>query len=400
MNLNQMKNQPNEESYPELQKDLEVVGPLWLLNDPLPKPKPMTVPYFVPSRSEPCIGYVGAETGSVKTFVVDDLAVAISSNGLFAGQQITERGAVVLIEMEGSSRVRLRASVQYRGIEGKNLPVIHIQKMPPPILHKGAISREWKDWCTRTIRVVRWRMRKEGWSVPLTAIILDPLAHFSGITDIGSFTENTAVSKALIELALAAKCLVIVVDHYGKDTTRGLVGSIARESLAYFVLTPGERLGADLTKPRQLMVRKMRDGMSSIGVDYRLHAWDTAGKQVVDADDFDVSLEEQASRTLVIEWGKDVRRYSDTDQDESSVTPLQRKVLNKLNQLINTEGTEPAAECGCPAGLKAIRFGRLQDALRRSGISKTAVTRCKTEFLARDLIGVGDDWIWIALGGT
>src|SRR6516164_11023878 len=68
----------------------------------LPDPKPMTVPYFVPSRSEPCIGYIGAVTGSVKTFTADDLAVAISSGGTFAGQQVTERGAVVLIEMEGS----------------------------------------------------------------------------------------------------------------------------------------------------------------------------------------------------------------------------------------------------------------------------------------------------------
>jgi hypothetical protein len=202
--------------YPELEKDMEIVGALWLLSDPLPKPKPMTVPYFVPSRSEPCIGYIGAATGSVKTFVADDLAIAISSKALFAGQQVTEPGAVVLIEMEGSSRTRLRASVQYRGAEGQNLPVIHIQKMPPPILFKGAVSREWRDWCVRTVRLVRWRMRREGWNAPLTAIILDPLAHFSGLTDIGSFTENTAVSKALIDLALAAKCLVIVVDHYGR----------------------------------------------------------------------------------------------------------------------------------------------------------------------------------------
>jgi hypothetical protein len=166
------------------------------------------------------------------------------------------------------------------------------------------------------------------------------------------------------------------------------------------VLTPGEKLGADLSKRRQLVVRKMRDGMGSICVDYRLHVWDTNSKQIVDADDFDISLEEQASRTLVIEWGKEVRRYNESDQEEQVVTAMQRKVLNKLNQLLNSEGEEPPAECGCPAGLRAIKLSRLQEALYRSGLSKTAVTRCKTELLARDLIGFSDDWIWIALGGT
>jgi hypothetical protein len=324
-----------DESYPEMEKDTEVIGAMWFPDDPIPEPKPMTVPYFVPSRSEPCIGYLGGVTGGGKTFTADDLAVAIASAGMFAGQQVTERGAVVLIEMEGSSRIRLQAAIQYRGIkEVGSLPLIHIQKMPPPILYKGVISKEWKDWCVRLVRRVRWTCARR-WGVPLTAIILDPLAHFSGLLDIGSFGENTAVSKALIDLALAAKCLVLIVDHYGKDTTRGLIGSIARESLAYFVLSPGDKLGGDLAKPRQLVVRKMRDGMSSICVDYRLHVWDTKAKAVADADNFDITLEEQASRTLVIEWGTEVRRCGEADEEEATaLTPNQRIVLNKINELL------------------------------------------------------------------
>jgi hypothetical protein len=358
----------------------------------------MTVPYFVPSRSEPCIGYIGAVTGSVKTFTADDLAVAISSGGSFAGQQITERGAVVLIEMEGSSRVRLKASVQYRGVEELKLPIFHFQKMPPVILHKGETSKEWKDWCVRMVRLVRWICDRK-WGVPLTAIILDPLAHFSGITDIGSFSENTTVSKALIELALRASCLVIIVDHYGKDTTRGLIGSIARESLAYFVLTPGDKLGADLSKPRQLVVRKMRDGMNNICVDYRVHVWDTKAKQVVDGESFEISLEDQARRTLVIEWGKEIRRWNESEDDAGgdALTPNQRVVLNKVNELLNSEGIEPPADCNAPAGMRAIRWTSVWPRLRARGLTQTGVTRAKTDLLAKGLIAVHEDWIWITL---
>jgi hypothetical protein len=386
------------ETYPEMEKDLEVVGTLWSPSDPLPEPKPMTVPYFVPSRTEPCIGYIGAITGSAKTFTADDLAVAIATNGFFAGQQVTERGAVVLIEMEGSSRVRLKAAIQYRGIETLNLPIYHSQKMPPVILNKGEISKEWRDWCARIVRLLRWRIQRE-WGLPLTSIILDPLAHFSGITDIGSFAENTAVSKALIDLALKAQCLVIIVDHYGKDTTRGLIGSIARESLAYFVLTPGDKLGGDLSKSRQLVVRKMRDGMNNICVDYRLHVWDTKTKQVVSGDSFDIRLEDQAYRTLVIEWGKEVRRWSETDDDgdSGSLTPNQRAVLNKINELLNSEGIEPPAECGAPPGMRAIKWSSLWPRLRSRGMTQTGLSRARTDLIARGLIGVHDDWLWITL---
>jgi AAA domain len=389
------------ETYPELEKDLEVVGTLWSPHQPLPEPKPMTVPYFVPSRTEPCIGYVGAITGSAKTFTADDLAVAIASGGLFAGQQVTERGVVVLVEMEGSSRVRLKAAIQYRGVEEFKLPIYHSQKMPPVILNKGEVSKEWKDWCIRTIRLVRWQINREYPGLPLTAIILDPLAHFSGITDIGGFAENTTVSKALIDLALKAECLVVIVDHYGKDTTRGLIGSIARESLAYFVLTPGDKLGGDLSKPRQLVIRKMRDGMNNICVDYRLHVWDTKAKQIVDADSFDIPLEDQARRTLVIEWGKEVRRWSDSEEggDSDSLTPNQRLVLNKINELLNSDGVEPPAECGAPAGLRAVSWVRLWPRLRAQGLSQASATRARTDLLAKGLIGVHGDWIWITLGG-
>jgi hypothetical protein len=390
----------DDESYPEMEKDLEIVGTLWSPSDPLPEPKPMTVPYFVPSRTEPCIGYIGAITGSAKTFTADDLAVAIATNGFFAGQQVTERGAVVLIEMEGSSRVRLKAAIQYRGIETLNLPIYHSQKMPPVILNKGEISKEWRDWCARIVRLLRWRIQRE-WGLPLTAIILDPLAHFSGITDIGSFAENTAVSKALIDLALKAQCLVIIVDHYGKDTTRGLIGSIARESLAYFVLTPGDKLSGELSKSRQLIVRKMRDGMNNICVDYRLHVWDTKTKQIVSGDNFDIPLEDQATRTLVIEWGKEVRRWSETEDggDNGNLTPNQRLVLNKVNEFLNSEGVEPPAECDAPAGLRAVSWVRLWPRLRQQGLSQSGATRARTDLLAKRLIGVHDDWIWITLGG-
>jgi len=372
------------------------LGSPWFLGDPLPEPQPMLVPYFIPAPQQACLGYIGAQTGSVKTFTADDFSVAIASEGKFAGQQVTERGVVIIFEMEGSSRVRLEAAAQYRGATG-SLPIAHFQKMPPFILRDKRIGKEWTDWCKRLVRYAKWLCQR--WGLPLAAIVIDPLAMFSGITEIASFSENTLVSKGLIALAQAAGCLVVVVDHYGKDTTRGLIGSIARESLAYFVLSPGEKLDSNLSKPRQLVVRKMRDGISNICVDYRVHVWDTKTKQIVPAHDFDISLEDQMKRTLVIEWGDKVRPHaaSDDDGEADTLTGSQRIVLNKINELLAEEGGALPAECGAPPGLKGIYQTRLLAKLKRQGIGSKAYAKVRTSLLARGLVQVDGNWLWIPL---
>jgi len=385
---------PPEGEYPEMEADDEALGTFWFVGDSLPEPKPMLVPYFLPA--EPCLGYVGAQTGSVKTFTAGDAAVALASCRKFAGQQVSRPGLVAIFEMEGSSRIRLKAAVQYRGIEGA-LPIAHSQKMPPFILRDKRISKEWTDWCKRLVRKVKWMCRQ--WHLPLSAIIFDPLAMFSGITDIGNFAENTLVSKAPINLANEAGCLVIVVDHYGKDTTRGLIGSIARESLAYFVLSPGDKLDGNFSKPRQLIVRKMRDGVTNVCVDYRVHVWDTQTKKIVPADDFDIPFEDQMKRTLVIEWGDQVRQHSAAEDgaSEDHLTGNQRVVLNKVNELLNTEGVQPPPECGAPRGLLGIKENRLTASLRRQGISQRSYAKIKGDLLAEGLIQIAEGWLWIPL---
>jgi hypothetical protein len=382
-----------DDSYPEMEADNEALGTFWFVGDTLPEPKPMLVPYFFPA--EPCLGYVGAQTGSVKTFTVGDAAVAFASCGKFGGQQVTRPGLVAIFEMEGSSRIRLEAARQYRGIEGA-LPIAHSQKMPPFILRDKKISKEWFDWCRRLVRRLKWECRR--WGLPLSAIVFDPLAMFSGITDIGNFAENTLVSKALIALANEAGCLVVVVDHYGKDTTRGLIGSIARESLAYFVLSPGEKLEGNFSKLRQLIVRKMRDGMQNICVDYRVHLWDTQTKAVVPSGDFDIPVADQMKRTLVIEWGEQVRQYTGEEAvGEERLTSNQRIVLNKINELLNTEGAEMPAECQAPAGLRGINQSRVIASLKRQGMSAKGFAKIKGDLITQGLVQVAEGWLWIPL---
>jgi hypothetical protein len=73
-------------------------------------------------------------------------------------------------------------------------------------------------------------------------------------------------------LAQQAGCPVLVVDHYGKDEERGLIGSAAKEAAAHFVLgSGGER---ESRTDRQLEVKKMKDGPAYICVDFDLDTYD------------------------------------------------------------------------------------------------------------------------------
>ena len=108
-----------------------LVGPYWDYGDPLPEQIPMLIPHFVPTVG---VGYLGGEWGTFKTFILNDMAVAIASGGKFAGEQAAERGCVIQLELEGSqNEARVTGAGTARGVEGA-LPIRVFTQMPPKIL--------------------------------------------------------------------------------------------------------------------------------------------------------------------------------------------------------------------------------------------------------------------------
>ena len=244
-----------QESDPDMSEaELAMLGPVWEFGDPVPPEEPMLVPVFVPAR--PLLGYLGGQRSTFKTFVTNDLAVAIASGGEFAGQKVAYLGLVVQVELEGSlSKVRVTAAAGHRGIK-ERLPILHLTKIPPPVLIAKRLNPEWKKWAEVCVRVAKRRAKKLG--LPLALITMDPVMYFAGVDDNNSWSQWTDVCKALILLAQAAGCPVLVVDHYGKDEERGLIGSAAKEAAAHFVLgSGGDR---ESRTDRQLEVKKMKDG--------------------------------------------------------------------------------------------------------------------------------------------
>jgi hypothetical protein len=209
-----------------------MLGPMWEFGDPIPAEEPMLVPVFVPAR--PLLGYLGGQRSTFKTFITNDLAVAIASGGEFAGQKVAYPGLVVQVELEGSlSKVRVTAAARHRGVgESERLPILHLTKIPPPVLVNKRLNPEWKKWANTIVPVIKRKAKKLG--LPLALITMDPVMYFAGVNENNSWDQWTDVSKALIALAQQAGCPVLIVDHYGKDEERGLIGSAAKEAAAHF----------------------------------------------------------------------------------------------------------------------------------------------------------------------
>jgi hypothetical protein len=183
--------------------------------------------------------------------------------------------------------------------------------------------------------------------------------YFAGVNDNNDWAQWTDVCKALIDLAQRAGCPVLVVDHYGKDEDRGLVGSAAKEAAAHFVLgSGGER---ESRENRELVVRKMKDGPAYVCVDFDLDTYDVTLSRKELQEDGTGIIEQQTHTTLVIKWGREVRPVDATASREMGgdhLTELQRTAVIKLITLINNEGVEISSECGASPGARGIRVDR------------------------------------------
>jgi hypothetical protein len=176
----------------------------------------------------------------------------------------------------------------------------------------------------------------------------------------------TDVCKALIALAQRCGCPILVVDHFGKDEERGLIGSAAKEAAAHFVLgSGGDR---ESRKNRQLQVRKMKDGQAYICVDFNLDTYDVTLSKKEIKDDGTINVEEQTHTTLVIKWDREIRPIDSSaarNADGDHLSDLQRTAMIKLITLINDEGELLPAECNAPAGMRGVSIARWFERLSR-----------------------------------
>jgi hypothetical protein len=376
------------------------VGKEWEDGDPIPAPLPMLIPYFVPL--EPYLGYLWGQSQTYKTFLLNTMAVAVASRGLFAGQQVRERGLVYQVELEGSrSQLRIQAAKQFAGIKDK-LPIVHVTKTPPSLIGAGKrVSNDWKKWAGAIVR--KARAAAERWGVSLKLITIDPQNHFAGFTDEQSSAEGNVVCNALIAMAKEAGCPVLVADHLGKDPAAGGRGTSVKHQSPWFILDAGES-AEELGEDRILIIRKMKDGEDGLGISFHMEKYPTKIEQLVRGEDGSFRAETAAHDTLVVVFEGEVRPVNTINSTPSNpLTDKEQIVLNQVIRMTNTEGQELPEEANAPAGLRGVLISRLQVRITRNtsfagkGRGTALFQRTLDSLMAKKKIDSFDGLAWVPI---
>ena len=381
-------------------QDDEWVGKEWEDGDPVPAPLPMLIPYFVPL--EPYLGYLWGQSQTYKTFLLNTMAVAVASGGRFAGYQVTQRGLVYQVELEGSrSQLRIQAAKQFAGIT-ERLPIVHVTKTPPALIGAGKrVSADWKKWAGAIVR--KAKAAAERWGVPLKLITIDPQNHFAGFTDEQSSAEGNVVCNALIAMAKDAGCPVLVADHLGKDPAAGGRGTSVKHQSPWFILDAGES-AEELGEDRILIIRKMKDGEDGVGISFHMEKFTAEIDQQVRGEDGAARIERAAHDTLIVVFAGEVKPVNTIKSGaENRLTDKEMIVLNTIALMINGEGQELPPECGAPTGLRGLSIARLEVKITRNpsfagkGKGSTLFKRTFDSLMAKKKIQGFEDWVWIPL---
>jgi AAA domain/Bifunctional DNA primase/polymerase, N-terminal len=372
---------PNEDELAKL------LGPYWDYGDPLPEQIPMLIPHFVPTTG---VGYLGGEWGTFKTFILNDMAVAVATRGLFAGQQVAECGCVIQLELEGSqNEVRVTGAGTARGIQGKP-PIRVFTQLPPKILGANKrVTPEWKKWC-RGMKVLADRMANDR-GMPVRLFTIDPVNTVAGWTDEQSSAEGQAVYEGLLYLSQMLGCVVVAADHYGKAPGQGLRGTSVKETAALFILGTSKR-DSDLAARRFLEIRKMKNGRQNIAMDFFMDEFSFTALRKVEKDGVE-TLEPMDVKTLAVRWDGELHPTEER-RDSDAPTPQQHQMLIALKDLLRTKGAE--SQNGLVVTSKDWEEKCIADKICLSkGAFKNQKSAMKGKFIG---VSESGDSVWIMMG--
>lgn len=147
----------------------------------------------------------------------------------------------------------------------------------------------------------------------LALIVIDTMTAAADFKDANDTAENRRVMKMLEALGIAARALILVVDHFGKDVTTGTRNSSAKEDAADTVLALfGDRTITGVISNTKMAIRKYRSGESGAEIPFK-------ARKVEFPDGF--------KGTLTIEWTAEPEDASHAKAERAKVWPKKLHTL-------------------------------------------------------------------------
>jgi hypothetical protein len=193
------------------------------------------------------LAMLGGQSGSGKTFVFINLAVALTTKGSFFGIPVRERVAVLVLAAEGQEDIlgRIRAARQAAGVTGP-LPIFWITEVP-----NLADADENAKLASRIKKMNKASIKRFGIRIGL--VVIDTVAASSSMTDENSNAEVSVITKCYRLTSMVTGALVMPIHHFGKNIESGPRGASAWRGnidLMFSILKEEGQFSLSVTKNR------------------------------------------------------------------------------------------------------------------------------------------------------
>jgi hypothetical protein len=215
---------------------------------------------LLPARGLACI--IGPPK-SGKSFLTSDMLCSVARGVVYAGRA-TMQGPVVYLTGEGVSgfKRRLVAMRKHHGIEGAGTPFFMIENVPD-------LGSERTDLPQLLLELDAFIAQRAPDGV--RAIVLDTLARCMGEADENSARDMGRFVNRCSAIERRYGCLVVVVHHVGKDSSRGGRGSNSLNGAADVTM-----LVEKTETYSKVSVAEMKDGRAGQEWRFRLVSFDLA----------------------------------------------------------------------------------------------------------------------------
>jgi hypothetical protein len=233
---------------------------------------------------------LAGQWGSGKTFIVFELSACLMTGQPFIGHRITRQCGVLYIAAEGVGEVRKRltAMVQEK-CGGMQRAPFRWYEAAPTLLGPNAA-----EMLIAMAKQAETSLQQE-FGLSLGLIVIDTVAASAGYGQQGAESDAAVAShimRVFAQVATGCSCVVLGVDHFGKNVETGTRGSSAKEANAELVLAClGERELSGRVVNTRLAIRKNRAGPQGQEYPFTLR-------------EVELGLDEDGDRitTMVVDW--------------------------------------------------------------------------------------------------
>ena len=255
-----------------------------------PDPRPIAAWLIKNLIAAVSFGLLSGQWGTGKTFLVFELSARLMTGQPFIGHSIKRQCGVMYIAAEGTNEVRkrLEAVVRYK-CSGVARAPFRWYEASPTLLGQDAVPL-----LTAMAKQAADLLRQE-FGLPLGLIVIDTIAASAGYKLPGAENDTAMgaqIMRVLQQVAQAHGCVVLGVDHFGKNIDLGTRGTSSKEANAELVLAClGDREVGGRVVNTRLAIRKNRTGPQAQEFAFSLRV-------------VELGLDEdgEAITTMVVEW--------------------------------------------------------------------------------------------------